>query len=142
MLTIRRYLVLFAMTFLVMGVFVPALTHADNFPAAIVPSECGGKDAATACTVCSLTKLARNLLNFAIFLAIVMSAVLFSWAGIRYMTAQGDIGVSKAAKQTLLNVFFGLLLILSAWLIINTLMSLMVNQSFSGALPWTSLCTS
>lgn len=137
---VRRYTILALTTLIVLGAFLPMVAQGQGFPAPIVPKECAGPDAATKCTLCSLTQLARNLLNFAIFLAIVMSAVLFAWAGIRYLTAQGNAGVAAAARKTLVNVFLGLLLILCAWLLVNTLMSIMVRKDFSGLLPWNQLC--
>ncbi|RJQ34699.1 hypothetical protein C4568_02125 [Candidatus Parcubacteria bacterium] len=140
LLKIRRYAILLVVTLIVVGAFSPLMVQAQSFPGAIVPPACAGPDAATKCNLCQLTQLARNLLNFAIFLAIVISAVLFAWAGMRYMTAQGDPGTIKVARQTLLNVFLGLLLILCAWLVINTLMGFMVKTDFKGLLPWNSLC--
>ncbi len=140
LLKVRRYLILIAMTALVVGAFAPILAQAQGFPAPIVPEKCAGPKAATECDLCQLTQLARNLLNFAIFMAIVLSAVLFAWAGMRYMTAQGEPGVIATARKTLVNVFLGLLLILCAWLIINTVMAFMVSKDFSGVFPWNSLC--
>lgn len=121
----------------VIAVFAPTILSAQGLAPPIVPKECAGPDAATECTLCSLTQLARNILNVAIFLAIVMSAVLFSWAGIRYLTALGNPTQTGKARQTLINVFLGFLLILCAWLVINTLMAIMVDGS---VWPWNKIC--
>ena len=134
---VRRYSILLLTTLIVFAVFAPTLINAQSFPPPIVPKECAGPDAATKCQLCSLVQLARNLLNVAIFLAIVMSAVLFSWAGIRYLTAMGSESTAGKARQTLLNVFLGLLLILCAWLAVNTLMAIMVDGN---VWPWNSIC--
>src|SRR3989344_2807232 len=142
MLTIRRYAILFVVTVIVVGASAPLIAQGQGFPEPLVPEECRGADAATQCTLCSLTQLARNVLNFAIFIAIVMSAVLFAWAGIRYLTNMGNLNVAATARKTLVNVFLGLLLILCAWLVINTLMGIMVNSTFKGLLPWNQLCNS
>ena len=142
MLAISRYVILIVMIFLVVGAFAPVVAQGQGFPEPLVPEECRGADAATQCTLCSLTQLARNVLNFAIFIAIVMSAVLFAWAGIRYLTNMGNLNVAATARKTLMNVFLGLLLILCAWLVINTLMGIMVNSTFKGLLPWNQLCNS
>ena len=142
MLAISRYVILIVMIFLVVGAFAPVVAQGQGFPEPLVPKECAGAEAATKCTLCSLTQLARNVLNFAIFIAIVMSAVLFAWAGIRYLTNMGNLNVAATARKTLQNVFLGLLLILCAWLVINTLMGIMVNSTFKGFLPWNQLCNS
>ncbi|TSC86502.1 MAG: hypothetical protein G01um10148_488 [Parcubacteria group bacterium Gr01-1014_8] len=109
---------------------LPLVSNAA-LPDSIVP--CKGLD----CTVCSLATLAQNLLNAGIFMAIFISALLFAYAGWLYLTNEA-IGQQQKAKGMFLNVVVGLVLILGAWLIVDTLMKVMLGGSY---MPWNSVCS-
>jgi hypothetical protein len=100
---------------------------------------CGTSSGAGAhpCTVCDLATLAQNILNAAIYLAVVVSAVLFAWAGFLYLTNVANSGQHSRAVEVFSNVFIGLVIILAGWLIVDVVM-----RSFVGAsiLPWNALC--
>ena len=112
--------------------FVPTIASAASFPVnGIVP--CDGPN----CTVCSLATLAQNILNIGIYLAVFLSAVLFAWAGWKYLTAGGDTGEVASAKKIFWNVAIGLIIILGAWLVVDTLVHTLTNIG-----AWNSLCSS
>ena len=48
------------MTLLSVAFMLPAVGQAQIFPQAIVPQQCAGAEAATACNLCALAQLARN----------------------------------------------------------------------------------
>jgi len=106
----------------------PTAVLAAGIPEKIVP--CTGTD----CTVCSIATLAQNILNFGIFLAVVISAFLFAWAGILYMRNESPGEISRA-KSIFMNVIIGLVIILAAWLLIDTIM-----YTFTGSHMWSQLC--
>lgn len=110
--------------------FALPLLASAQLPDRIVP--CNGLD----CTVCSLAALAQNLLNAGIFMAVFLSAILFAYAGWLYLTNAAIEGQSRA-KGMLLNVVIGLVIILAAWLIVDTLMKVMLGGSY---LPWNRVC--
>ena len=111
---------------------VPLIAAAQVIPT-IVPQSCSGVD----CTICDLVTLAQNLLNAGIYIAVFFSAIMFCYAGWQYATAAGG-PVKQSAKETITNVAFGLIIILSAWLIVDTIMrTLMGSESY---LPWNNLC--
>jgi len=124
------------MTMLMVGVMAPSLLQAAGIPT-IVPEACQGKDAATKCGICELAKLVRNILNAAIYLAVIAAAVLFAWTGFKFVSARDNSGALTAAKKMFWNVVLGLIIILAAWLIVNTIMSFMTNGSGN---PWNKLC--
>lgn len=97
----------------------------------IVP--CDGTD----CTICHIATLAQNLLNFGIYVAVFLSAVLFAWAGFKALTAAGNSEKYADAKRIFGNVLIGLVIILTGWLIIDTLMKTMTDGSFG---PWNKIC--
>lgn len=111
----------------------PLLTSAaGGMPAKIVP--CDGVD----CNLCHIAELAQNVLNTGIFIAVFLSAILFAWAGWKYITAGGG-GEVSAAKEIFLNVLIGLVIILAAWLVVDTIMRTLVNENASIG-PWNKIC--
>jgi len=116
------------MAIVIVASLAPAVALAAGIPKQIVP--CTG----TNCTVCDITSLAENILNFGIFLAVVISAFLFAYAGILYMANEEGAKI-KQAKSIFVSVAIGLVIILSAWLLIDTIM-----YTFTGSHLWNQLC--
>jgi hypothetical protein len=106
----------------------------------IVPSDCNQSGGCQ--SICDLAQLAQNVLNDGIYLAVFLSAVLFAWAGFKHMTAGGDMGQIKEANKVFSAVLIGLIIILSAWLIVSTLMSVIAGGGPTPTMPWNQLCTS
>ncbi|MFZ2886366.1 MAG: hypothetical protein WA021_00935 [Minisyncoccia bacterium] len=101
-----------------------------GMPSQIVP--CNGVD----CTVCHLATLAQNILNTGIFAFIFLSAVLFAYAGFMYVTNEA-LHKKDSARSIFTNVAGGLIILLSAWLIIDTLMKSVLGGDFG---PWNDIC--
>jgi len=110
----------------------PILVFAQGLPGKIVP--CDGVN----CTLCDIATLAQNILNTGIFVAVFLSAALFTWAGIKYVTAGGDAGKVGDAKSIFWNVTLGLVIMLAGWIVVDTLMKTLVRGDFG---PWNSVCT-
>jgi len=110
--------------------FLPADIFAQE-DGGIVP--CNGPD----CNFCSLAQLGQNIINLAIYLAVFLSAILFAWAGWNYLTNFGDTGKVAKAHSVFANVAVGLIIILAAWLIIDTLMKTVLYGRFG---PWNEVC--
>ncbi len=117
---------------------VPAISFAQaGLPKQIVP--CAGavaSDGLPACTVCHIAELAQNLLNSAIFLAVFMSAILFAYAGWLYLTNEA-LHAQNEARGLFKDVIIGLIVILGAWLVIDTLMKTVSGGDY---FPWNSVC--
>ena len=110
---------------------IPALLFAQaGIPKKIVP--CNGVD----CKVCDLATLAQNLINTGIFIVIFLSALLFAYAGFLYLTNEA-IGEQQKAKKIFGNVAIGLIILLAAWLVVDTLMKSVLGGSFG---PWNNVC--
>lgn len=116
---------------------VPFLVFAQVIPE-IVPERCR-KDAAWTCSVCDLAQLAQNGLNAGIVIAVFLGAVLFAYAGWKYVTAGGDQGKAKDARNIFTNVVLGLIIIIAGWLVVDVLMKTLVNQSGEFG-PWNRIC--
>ncbi len=115
----------------------PAFALAQSrMPERIVP--CDG----VACTCADLATLAQNVINAGIFLAVFLSAVLFAWAGWKIMVGK-SLGTSEdiaKGKQVIWNVVIGLVMIIAAWLIVNTIYATLAGGA--AAKVWNSICPS
>ncbi len=115
---------------------VPTVTSAIGLPGAIV--QCTGATGSHPCTCADLVQTAQNVLYTGIYLAVFLSAVLFAYAGWQMLTAHstGDSGQITKAKDILKYVIYGLVIILAAWLIVNTLFTTLVSsKGFSNICP-------
>jgi len=102
----------------------------------IVPKDCNQPGGCQ--SICDIATLAQNLLDDGIFVAIFLSAILFAWAGWQMVVASSSGNVAKRdhAKKIIMYVTGGLVLIISAWLIVSVIMSALTNNS-----NWNALCT-
>ena len=118
---------------------VPLFAFAADLPK-IVP--CDGTDVGggTECTICHLATLAQNVLNTGIYIAIALSAILFAWAGWKYVTAGCNPGKATQAREVFTNVVIGLVIILAGWLVVDTLIKTLVKDG-GGFGPWNKICT-
>jgi hypothetical protein len=135
----RKYVILGLTTCITL---LPLITQAAIWHA-IVPgadqgSSCGGPGGCQ--SFCDLALLVQNLLNDAIVLATFMAGILFAWAGGRMLFAGGDPKAITSAKKTFSAVFIGFVIILTAWLIVDTIMKVFTNQTSSGFGPWNQIC--
>jgi len=121
----------------VLLIFFAALSSASfvfaqgTLPSQIVP--CNGPD----CNLCHLVELAQRIINIGIFITIALSAMVFAYAGYLYLTAGGDTGKAKSARQIFTSVAVGLMIILGAWIGVDTLMKTVVDEGKIG--PWNSI---
>ena len=116
----------------------PAIVSSAVMPGQIVPCT-GALPKETACTICDIAQVAQNVLNTGIFIAVFLSAILFAWAGGIYLTNVANPGGVTKAKTLFGNVLVGLLIILGAWIVIDTLMRTLVNPSAQFG-PWNKIC--
>ncbi|KKQ35666.1 MAG: hypothetical protein US50_C0008G0007 [Candidatus Nomurabacteria bacterium GW2011_GWB1_37_5] len=77
-----------------------------------------------------LITLTDNIINFLLFkLTLPIAAVAFAYAGYLYMTSGGSEKVRGKAKDVFLNVFYGLMIAVAAFVIVKAiLLGLGVDQ--------------
>jgi len=125
--------------------FSPAPVAAAPWNESIVTCS-GAQDAVVngvqqrACTICDIAKVAQRILNLGIFVAVFLSAILFAWAGILLLTYAANPAGKDKAKTLFGNVLIGLLIILAAWLVIDTLMKVLVGTPDRQFGPWNQIC--
>ncbi len=69
-----------------------------------------------------LKELVIGWTNFLLSVAALLAVIAIVWAGFLYVTAGGDDGRMETAKKIIIWVFIGILLILGAYAIVNTVM--------------------
>ena len=120
--------------------FIPFDTaEAQLFPEQLVT--CDGPD----CSVCQLVGLAHNIINFIIGAAVLVATLMIAYAGILYVTAGVNPEQIGSAHKIFFNVLIGFVIVLAAWLIVDTVIKALVPSDSGGpsgqpfGKPWQSI---
>lgn len=115
---------------LVVVLMAPVLVAAQvNNPSGGIPTQlvnCTGPD----CDWSKFIGLMQNILNFMVFLGVSISALLFAYAGFKYLTSGGDPGATNDAKRIFSHVVVGLIIMLVAWLLVDVLLRTLTGKGF------------
>lgn len=104
---------------------VPFLVHGQE-GATSTFIVCSGPD----CNFGHVIQLLKNIVDFLIVFSTVVVSITFSWAGFLYLSSQGSSGQMEKAKGIFWTATKGFAIVLSAWLIVNTLMRALVYDEF------------
>lgn len=63
----------------------------------------------------------RNIMNFAFFLILPIAAIVFAYTGWLFLSSGGSPETASQAREILTKAVIGLVVILAAWLIVNTI---------------------
>jgi len=85
---------------------------------------CSGTD----CSACNVVYMANGGINWLIGITFIIFAVIMVIAGIGLVTSGGNQSALDAAKSKFTNAIIGLIIILSAWLIVDTIMRGLVGN--------------
>ena len=102
--------------------------------APLVNSSCGqisGGKLNKECDFQDFLDLVNRILNWIIIISVPVATGVIAWAGFLYMTT-GIAETKNKAKEILKKVFWGLIFILAAWIIVKTIISALLNSTFSG----------
>jgi cell wall-associated NlpC family hydrolase len=93
------------------------------------------------CSACHLAVIGNTLIDWLIGVIMVLFAVLAVVAGFGLVTAGGNPTAVTDAKSKFTNAIIGLLIVLSAWLIVDTLMKALIgnNGVIEGYGPWAEI---
>lgn len=95
------------------------------------------------CTQCDILHLLKHVIDFILVAATPMLATLFFIIAGVYMMLGGDnSSMLSTGKNMFKNTFIGLLIVMLAWLITNTLIQSLADPSIFGGGPWWSLSCS
>lgn len=78
-------------------------------------------------TWCAAFGTMQNIFNFLIELAFVLAAALIVWGGVMMVISQGNPGNVNRAKEIITMATWGLVIVLIAWLVINTILVVGAN---------------
>lgn len=114
----------------------------DPTPAGgIVPAGRDGNYEAIGYGPCEFVGLVNNLIQFLIGLSALLAVIVFIYAGYLMVASRGNTAQVQQAKGLFTNVAIGFVIMLTAFLIINTILSIMVGSN-SGILNWQTVeCT-
>ncbi|HEX2792636.1 MAG TPA: pilin [Candidatus Paceibacterota bacterium] len=107
---------------------------------AIVPEACK----ACPCGFGGALQLVQNVVNAGVALAIVVVVIVIAWAGITFMLTPTNPENRTKARQMLTNAVIGLVILLSAWLVVDSVMKLLyrAGEGKDGDfLPWNEILT-
>ena len=74
--------------------------------------------------------LIKNIINAIILLAIPFMTLALMWVGFLILTAQGNVNKIQEAKRITKNVFIGFVFILTAWLIVYTIVTYFLDPKY------------
>ena len=111
-------------------VLVPAEAHAQFGP--IVPDICK----ACPCGFGGVLAIVQNVMNFLIAIGIIIATLIIIWGGILYVLSPANPENRSTANKMLINAIVGLLITLSAWLIVDFVMKTLYGGQFG---PWNSI---
>lgn len=119
--------------FVTAGLFVPDTATAQGI--------FGGVCEGTTCSACNIVQVANTLISWLIGVVMILFAVLAVSAGFGLVTSGGNPSALTDAKSRFTNAFIGLLIVLSAWLLVDTLMRGLLGGEgdISGYGPWSEI---
>ncbi len=123
-----RFLIIPVVLLLVL--LTPELVQAEQ----LVPLQCSGNDPSS-CGTCEFVQLVNNLIQFIIVLASSIAVLVFIFAGFRMLTSGGNADAAKKAKEMITNVAIGYIIILAAFLFIDLLFGVLIDDG-NPSLNW------
>ena len=82
------------------------------------------------CRFNDIISTVQNIINFlAIYISVPVATIMFAWAGGTYLFAGGNESRIKKAHNIFINVLVGFLIVISAWLIINTIANALLDTA-------------
>ena len=105
--------------------FIPLIgvVHAADVNTGIVTS-CWGSN----CDFNQLVSAVKKVIDAAFGLGLTFSVVVIAFAGFKYMTSEGNPAKLKEAHDMFFSVAKGIFFVLAAWLIVNLIMTALVDQ--------------
>lgn len=108
---------------------IPAFSLAQTTSDPIIP--CDGVD----CDYYDLLEMVNRIINWIILISIPVAAGVFAFAGLKYMTAADNSGQKSEAKSMINKTLIGFVFILSAWIIVSTVLNVLLDEDYKGVVP-------
>src|SRR3989338_8566538 len=93
-----------------------------------------------ACSPCELLHLAKHIIDFILVAAApVLATLFFIWGGVLIMLGGENPSMLSSGKKIFKDTLIGLMIVMLAWLITNTIIRTLVDPSKLGGGNWWSL---
>ncbi|PIT96746.1 hypothetical protein COT82_01470 [Candidatus Campbellbacteria bacterium CG10_big_fil_rev_8_21_14_0_10_35_52] len=132
---IKHPLIFFFIVSLFLTIFTKKVYAAASFMKPIVPKCASGG----ICGYCDLISLVNNIIEFLIYFSVIMATLMFMYAGFQYLTAGGKGDKITSAHKIFTNVFLGLVFVLAAFLIVDTIMKTFLPNGSTKFGPWNEI---
>lgn len=80
------------------------------------------------CDFADLIHLVQHALDWLVMISFSVAIITFSWAGFVLLTSGGNVGKKDKAKKMLWSIVKGFAIILAAWLIVRTIVSVLLQD--------------
>ncbi len=98
--------------------------NSDGTPASVIP--CTDK-----CTFGDVFRLLNNIISFFFKVILIpLFIIILIYAGVKYITAEGNPAKIANLRKILWNITKGIILMLCSWLIVRTIMTTLLNEEF------------
>lgn len=84
------------------------------------------------CQLCHFFILGKGIFDYATMIVFLVTVLIAAISGFRLLLSSGDPSQVNSAKSALKNAAIGLVIIFTAWLVVNTLLSLLGIASWTG----------
>ncbi len=94
--------------------------------------QCGRGDnpgASDECNFDQLVALIQRVITYIMVMSVPLASIVFAWAGFKYLTAAGNMSQIQEAHSIFRKVLFGFIIVLSAWLIVYGITSVLLRDS-------------
>lgn len=118
------------LAFVAVALLVPAEAFAQFGP--IVPEVCR----TCPCGFGGVMAIIQNVMNLIISVAIIFATFLIAWAGFTFITGASNAEKRGQASKMLINAAIGLVIVLSAWMLVDFVMKSLYGGQFG---PWNSI---
>lgn len=93
------------------------------------------------CRICpcgfgGVLAIIQNLINFLIAISIIIATLIMVWAGVMYIMSATNPESRSTANKMLMNAVIGIMIILSAWLMVDFVMKTLYGGQFG---PWNTI---
>jgi len=110
----KMFLILFLALFLNLALFNFSLALEINYP--VIPGALPPLE-----DISNFLDFAKYIFNFAIILAGLFAFIMIIFGGVRFLISAGNPSSIKEAKDQILSAILGLVILLSAWIILTTI---------------------
>lgn len=139
---IKKIMTLCMLAIFFIPAFVPLYAQTQNDAYDLIPcSGVNGKDDPGTkngheCTFEDLIRLAQAVAKKIVQIGLILSPIIFAYAGYLLITSSDNPGKRDTAKKIAWNVAKGIAVMMLAWLIVDLILRALLKQGVLNNLPW------